>query len=155
VKTVQTYLKAIKCYAGKVCRREEMTELQKNFETLEAENGVKEVVTLQEIVPFFECPVCLQFSENDLFLQCCNGHTGCQACYSRLSVCPVCRLVLQPTVKAISDEHLALMKQELRHVENPREAIKLMKLTNIFRCVAFFVTIVPLDSPLGSAKKAI
>ncbi len=54
MKTVQTYLKAIKWYAGKVFRREEMTELQKNknFETLEAENGVKEVVTLKEIVPF-------------------------------------------------------------------------------------------------------
>lgn len=130
-----------------------MTELQnnKNFETLEAGNGIKEVVTLKEIVPFFECPVCLQFSENDLFLQCCNGHTGCQACYSRLSVCPVCRLVLQPTVKAISDEHLALMKQELRHVENPREAIKLMKLTNIFRCV--FCNNCPTRQPTWQCEK--
>ena len=105
------------------------------IELHDKERKNKEVITVKEFIAFFECPVCLQYpDDDDVLLQCRNGHSGCQTCYSRLTACPVCRLTLQPLVKTISNEMLALMKQELRHLENPYDSIDLKSLLNFFKC---------------------
>ena len=93
-------------------------------------------ITIQELVKLLECPVCLQCleSEDCLLLQCENGHIGCQACFSRLQNCPICRTWLGTKVKAISDEMMIIMKQELRHVENSNGTIRICNLVSFFQC---------------------
>ena len=104
------------------------------IELLNKEIENNEFMTVKEFMKFFECPVCRQYPDDDVLLQCYNGHSGCQACYSRLTKCPVCRLTLKSQVKTISNEMLALMKRELRHFENPEKNIVLKKLIDFFKC---------------------
>ena len=93
-------------------------------------------ITIQELAKLLECPVCLQCLESEDYrlLQCKNGHVGCQACFSRLQNCPICRTWLGTKVKAISEEMIITMKQELRHVENSNGTILICNLVGFFQC---------------------
>ena len=90
--------------------------------------------SLQDISDIIECPVCIGLSSSGSFLQCRNGHIGCQACFSRLPTCPVCRLSFCNKPKIISDEILIKMLSELRHIEKSEIFVQNVKLSQYFQC---------------------
>ena len=90
--------------------------------------------SLQEIADIVECPVCNEISDSCDFLQCSNGHIGCQSCLSRLAICPVCRVKLSQKGRTISVEKLSGMLHELRHVETSEMNLQHTKLSEIFSC---------------------
>ena len=91
-------------------------------------------ITVKELAQYFECPVCYQYLQSVSFVQCQNGHSGCITCYSKLSTCPMCRLQLKIKTKTISDEMMATIYRELRHVEDVDGAIRLTDLLKFFKC---------------------
>jgi hypothetical protein len=104
------------------------------------------LMSLQEIRNIIECPVCIGLSACVTFLQCQNGHIGCQACLSRLTTCPVCRVSLGYKPKIISDEILMKMFSELRHIEKSEIFLQNEKLSQYFQCedCKFVPTIKPI-----------
>jgi hypothetical protein len=94
-------------------------------------------ITIRELAKLLECPVCLQHWEaGSVLLQCHNGHSICQDCYSKLFTCPICRikLRLRRDIKTISDKLMIAMEQELRHVENEDGTIWISDLLKFFQC---------------------
>ena len=95
-----------------------------------------DTISIKELAQLLECPVCLKNCETDCLVQCKNGHSGCETCFSKLSTCPICREKLTAKIKTISDEMSLILKQELRHVEDAAGTINLSRLMEFLRCAA-------------------
>lgn len=48
----------------------------------------------EQLAKAVECPVCLEIPRQGPINQCTNGHLICNACYPKLTTCPVCKCVL-------------------------------------------------------------
>ena len=92
------------------------------------------VLTLTDLLKMLECPVCLQTFDFERLLKCGNGHSGCQACFSKLTTCPVCRTVLNPKFKIISENIFSTINCELRHVESAKGEFNLKILPKLIKC---------------------
>jgi len=107
---------------------------------------MSEKITIRELAKLLECPVCLKhWDMGSVLLQCENGHSCCQACYSRLSKCPICRECLITEIKTISNEMIIVMKHELRHVETAGGTLSISNLLKFFRC--FICNYFPIRHP--------
>ena len=96
---------------------------------------MSEKITIKEFANLLECLVCFKTLETDSFLQCENGHIVCQACYSKLTNCPVCRIKFEFKIKTVSDEMMVAIKSELRHIEDADGTIYLKNLMAFLKCV--------------------
>ena len=95
-------------------------------------------IALPVLAQLLKCPVCLQYSSGEQYMQCRNGHSGCIECYSRLTECPVCRLSLVfPHMKAntLTEEILTALKTKIRHIENFNGDINIQNLLEYFKCL--------------------
>ena len=93
-----------------------------------------EKITIKEIANMLECTVCYQPLETDTFFQCENGHSECQACFSQLTTCPVCRIQLEFDIKTISNEMMIAITEELRHIEDADGTIYIKNLLVYLKC---------------------
>ena len=94
-------------------------------------------ITFSQIAKLLECPICLQHSETDSYLQCRNGHHGCVTCFSQLETCPVCRISLTLTINALPDELVANVRKELKHfkvLEGPIDYTRLIPYSKCTIC---------------------
>ncbi|KAJ8921086.1 hypothetical protein NQ315_015883 [Exocentrus adspersus] len=44
----------------------------------------------QQLLKSFECPICTKYIVPPI-RQCCNGHSICQKCFDKISICALCR----------------------------------------------------------------
>ena len=92
-------------------------------------------LSLEDISSMTECPVCLQRTEPEDWVQCRNGHHGCQSCFSRLTTCPMCRTEISATIRTFSldaGKAFRLILKELRL--NEKTTFDPMQLLKIFVC---------------------
>jgi hypothetical protein len=97
-------------------------------------DNLTETIQLSKLVEWLICPVCLQFSSDNSYLQCWNGHSGCKSCFSRLSSCPVCRTKKSNIIETISAEKMSEILRELRHVENYNCTLNGKDILKFFQC---------------------
>ena len=90
-------------------------------------------LSLEDISSMTECPVCLQRTEPEDWVQCRNGHHGCQSCFSRLTTCPMCRTEISATIRTFSldtGKAFRLILKELRLNEkttfDPMQLLKIL-----------------------------
>ena len=98
------------------------------------ENYGRNCLQLDDLQKLLDCPVCWRRSDPEDLIQCRNGHLGCRACFSRLSTCPLCRVILQPEIQTFSDEIVSTIRSELRHVEGQSPLIWPEAIARIFKC---------------------
>ena len=101
---------------------------------------------MKEIAEIVECPVCQELPKDCSFVQCTNGHIGCYSCFSRLQLCPVCRIEMNKKAKMISIDKLSEMLSELRHVETRLMLLQNEKVTEFFKCL--LCKFVPTSKPI-------
>ena len=120
------------------------------------DNKTSDKVSMKEIAVIVECPVCQELPKSS-FVQCRNGHIGCYSCFSRLQICPVCRVVMNhkarriSVARMISVERLGEMLSELRHVETSSILLDNEKISGFFKCNS--CEFVPTRKPIYQCSK--
>ena len=108
-------------------------EFHSKLKATESPNAYLGYSLLDELADNLECPVCNTVSTTFSFLQCKNGHLVCEGCFSKLSVCPVCRISFTRKIRPLSEEKAADVRHMYGTIE--RDGIILNRdLVEFFRC---------------------
>lgn len=101
------FVRTGQCRYGEVCRFVHVCASPSEWTTRKPTKRARlsDGDTLQDD---FECAVCYELPESPI-LQCKNGHTLCQSCYTKCSKCPLCRHPLdqKDPIRALKLENIA------------------------------------------------
>ncbi len=107
--------------------------------------------SLDQLAEHLECPVCEKVSKTLSYFQCKNGHLVCEGCFSKQSVCPVCRIGITRKIRPLSDEKAADARQMYDKIVRD-QAISNRDLVEIFRCQTCLF--VPTRKPIWICNKS-
>ena len=71
-----------------------------------------------------ECPVCLELPDSLPIYQCLQGHIICNSCQANLKNCPVCRVALEPPIRALMEEKILRKKMKVCKYEGCSKLVR-------------------------------